>query len=432
MRSKPRNLGRWYPNYVLCILALVALVNNYDRNLIAPLIEPIKHDLHLSDSQIGLLSGIAFALTYCILAIPLAHVADRHGRARVLSGVLLIWSIMTALTGRAVSFTTMFLARVGVGAGEAGGLPATHALVADYFPPRSRGKALSVIAVCSAVGLPMALAGGGLINDLYGWRMAFYAGCLPGLVLAALVRFTVRETKAAGTGTSIGLDERPAPDLRSAFWILWSRRSYVWTAVGLSIVAIGIYAQATWSPAFLMRSYHLSTGQVGTYYSAAVGPASLVAVLLGGVVNDWLVKRDRRWSIWLLCVSFGASLPFNLAFLAIHHFFVAMVMITVATVVGNLWLGPAFALIQSLAGPRLRAVAAAIYLTVVNIVGLSLGPYVAGALSDALAAHFGPGALGLSISLVLTATDAVGVVIFFLAVRTVNRDMAEADADIAT
>ena len=416
----------WYPNYVLAVLGLVSVLNYYDRNLITILVEPMKRDLHLSDSDVGLLTGIGFALMYSTLGIPVARLADRYGRAKLLAAALTAWSLMTVLSGRAVNFTTMLFARVGVGIGEAGGLPASHALVADYFSPTSRGKALSVIGICGALGISLALAGGGLINDWRGWRMAFYVGGLPGLVLSGLVLFTVRERDIANPLTSAPPSQL-AISLRTVFATLWRRRSYVHLCAGLGIAAIGAYGQFAWTPAFLMRTYHLSAGRVGTYYSAVVGPASIIAVFVGGALNDWLVKRDRRWPLWLLALCFAITVPASLIFFLVHNFALAMVMTLLTTVVGSLWVAPSYAIVQNLAGPHMRAIAAAIFMMIVNIVGLGLGPYLTGVLSDYLTPTFGSRALAVSLC-VITMTCAVGVINFLLATRTVAADMDEAIA----
>lgn len=413
----------WYSSYVLMVIGLVSIANYYDRNLITILIEPIERDLHLSDGQIGLLSGFGFALMYSLLGVPMARLADRVGRARVLGGVVAIWSVMTVLTGRAVNFSTMLAARVGVSVGEAGGLPTAHALVADYFSPRWRGKAMSTIAVCAALGLSLAMAGGGLINDWRGWRMAFYISGAPGLAIAALVLFTIKEPRRL---TASGAPA-PAAPLGEAFGALWRRKAYVLLCVGMGLAAIGAYGQQTWTPAFLMRTYHMTTGQIGVRYSAVTAPATLISVLLGGLVNDWLVARDQRWPLWLLAGSFGLSVPFSLVFFLIHDFNLALGLSLITTVFGGLWVGPSYALVQSLAGPRIRALAAAIFMMVVNIIGLGLGPYLTGALSDALTTRFGPAALTVSLCGV-SMTGIVGAICFLLAGRTVLADVTEADA----
>jgi MFS family permease len=415
----------WYPGYVLTMLGLVSVLNYYDRNLIAILVEPMKRDLHLSDANIGLLSGIGFALMYSLLGIPVARLADRYGRARVLAASLAAWSLMTVLSGRAINYTTMLLARIGVGVGEAAGLPASHALVADYFSPASRGKALSVIGICGALGIAVSLAGGGYISDWRGWRVAFYLGGLPGLALSTLLFLTVRDQQRAAIlpGTP---ESRPATiKLRTVFAALWSRRSYVLLCTGLGLAAIGAYGQQAWTPAFLMRSYHMSAGQVGGYYSAAVGPASLVAVFVGGALNDWLMKRDRRWSLWILAASFAINVPVSFIFFLVHNFPLAMAMTLLTTVVGSLWVAPSYALVQDLAGPYMRAIAAALFMMIINIVGLGLGPYATGLLSDGLAPRLGESALAVSLCAV-TMTCGAGAVIFLLASRTVAADIEAA------
>jgi len=419
----PDRVSSWYSSYVLLLVGLVSVANYYDRTLISILVEPIKGDLGLSDGQIGLLSGVGVAVMYSLLGVPMARLADRFGRARVLGSVVAVWSVMTVLSGRTVNFTTMLLARAGVGVGEAGGLPAAHALIADYFSPRFRGKALSVIGVCGGLGLSLAYAGGGLINDWQGWRMAFYLGGLPGLVLSVLVFLTIREpTRSAGAGGTA-----PNVTFRQAAATLWRRKSYVLLCIGLGVGAIGSYGQSAWTPAFLMRAYHLSASEVGGYYSAVSGPATMVSILLGGLANDWLVARDKRWPLWLLALTFGLSVPFSLVFFLERDFALGMGMTMVTTVAGGLWVGPSYALVQNLAGPPLRAVGAAVFMMTVNIVGLSLGPYLTGLFSDLLTPSFGNEALTVSLCLV-TLTCLVGAACFLAATRTVIADIAEADA----
>jgi MFS family permease len=361
---------------------------------------------------------------YSVFGIPTARLADRFGRARVLGGVVAICSVLTILTGRTASFTTMLLARGGVAIGEAGGGPSAHALVTDYFSPHLRGKALSFIGVCSALGLSLALVGGGLINDRYGWRMAFYLGGLPGLILSGLVLFTVREPQVVHTG-EMGRDKSPR-SVTSTVATLWKRRAFPHLCAGLGVASIGSYGQLAWTPAFLMRTYHMTSGQVGSHLSAMVAPASIVAILLGGVVNDWLDAYDKRWPLWILALTFAIGTPLSLIYFLAHNFNLAMAMALTTTLASGLWVAPAFALVQSLAGPNLRASAAAIFMMIVNIIGLGLGPYITGVLSDALAQQFGVNNLAVSLCIV-SMTFPVGCVTFLLGARTVVADIAEAN-----
>lgn len=420
--------GGGYARYVLTVLGLIAILDYYDRNLISILVEPIKRGLHLDDAQIGLLSGIAFALAYGICGIPIARWADRYGKVRVLTASVVVWSVMTVVTARAINFTTMALARAGVALGEAGALPATHSLVAEYFPPERRGKALSIIGVCGGIGLTLALAGGGLLSDWLGWRAAFLLSGAPGLLVAVLLWLTVREPErsapVAGKQSAMA-----SVDMRSSLRILTGRRSYVHLCIGLGFAAIGAYAQLAWTPAFLMRTYHLSAGQLGSYYSAAVGPATLISIFLGGVLNDWLLRRRHdAGPLWILAATFGLSVPLSLLFYLLHNFRVVMALTLFTTVLGGLWVAPSYALVQSLAGPRLRAFAAAVFMLIVNVIGLSAGPYLGGLLSDWLAPSFGTRSLGLALCL-LNITSVIGVVHFLIAARTVAADVAQAEGD---
>jgi MFS family permease len=238
------------------------------------------------------------------------------------------------------------------------------------------------------------------------------------------VLVTVRERSSALPLVQV---RRSAVDIRTVFAILWRRRSYVHLCTGLGIAAIGAYGQFAWTPAFLMRSYHLSAGRIGGFYSAVVGPATIVAVFIGGALNDWLVRRDPRWPLWLLAVCFAVNVPASLIFFLAHNFTLAMIMTFVTTVVGSLWVAPAYAIVQNLAGPQIRAMAAAIFMMIVNIVGLGIGPYMTGLLSDALTPTWGERALAVSLCMV-TLTCAIGTIHFLLATRTVAADMDDAAA----
>lgn len=418
--------SRGYSLYVLAILGLITVLDYYDRSLISILIEPVERGLHLDDAQVGLLTGVAFAFAYGVFGIPLARLADRYGRVRMLTAGLFVWSVMTVVTSRAVGFATMALARSGVAVGEAGAFPSIQALVSDYFPVQRRGTALSVIGVCGGIGLTFALAGGGILNDWLGWRGAFLLSGAPGLALAVLLWFTVREPVRGGFAP-VGDASADDPGLAASLRILTGRRSFVHVCVGLALVCIGAYAQSTWTPAFLMRTYHFSTGEVGAYYSAAVGPGTLVSIFVGGLLNDWFLRRRLYAApVWILVAAFALMVPPAIVTYLTRDFALAMGLTLATTLLGGIWVAPLYAVIQSLAGSNLRALAAAVASVITSVIGLSAGPYLAGLLSDLLAPRYGARSLGISLCL-LNATYVMGIIHFLLAIRTIRADVAEAE-----
>lgn len=409
--------------YILLILSAIFFLNQFDRNLIGILIPDLKRDLHLSDGQVGLLSGLAFAFCYCLGAVPIARFADRGRRVQALAGALTFWSLMTALCGAATSFGTMVLARMGVGLGESGGAPTMQALIAETFHRKWRGTALGINAVAGGLGGIAALQIGGLLAERHGWRMAFVIAAIPGFVIALLLIATVREPNR-------GAEQRAAASvaLREVLATLAKRRSFVWTVAGLAIALMASYGAQAWVPTYLMRHYGLGAGQVGAAYARATGPALVVGILFSGVISDWLSRRDQRWSVWLLAISFGLAIPVEIGFLMLNDFGQVLLLAVPMTFLRGLWMSPTYAVIQHLAGPRFRSTGAAIFMLVANIVGQGMGPTLVGWLSDLLAAAHGRDALRFAL-LFSTATYAIGMVGFFLAARTVRADIADADRD---
>lgn len=416
------------PYYVLFVLALVSLANYYDRNLISILVEPIKRDLHVSDTQIGLLTGLGFAVVYTFVGIPVARIADRFGRSRVLGAALTIWSAMTIVTGLSANFLTMLLARFGVAVGEAGGLPTTHALAAEYFPAKDRGKALSAIAFFAAGGLTLALVAGGLIADRWGWRAAFLIGGGLGLVIALLLMLTVRDLAPRMGAAEAVAPAKPQSSFSEAFAILWKRKAYVHLCVGLAWGAFGAYALLAWTPAFLMRAYHLSPGQVSATFGLFTAAATLLPILLGGFFTDALARRDARYPFWILALAFGLGLPLALITFLAHDYRIVLAMILPMTGLQSLWIGPAYALVQNLSGARLRATGAAVFMLMTNLIGLGFGPSATGMLSDLLGRWFAADALRYTLCLMVL-TYVPATIHFLLANRTVKADIAAAEAD---
>lgn len=408
--------------YVLAILSLVSLLNYYDRNLISMLIEDLKRDLQLSDTEIGILTGLAFSLVYTIVAIPIARVADAGRRVAVLSASLFLWSAMTAACGLATSFLTLILARLGVGVGEAGGAPTTHALVAETFGPKWRGTALSIIGATGGAGSILALFVGGNLASRYGWRDALMISSVPGLVLALLLYWTIREPRAPDVSST------PTIGMTETFAALRGRSAFIWLALGIAIAALGAYGQQIWSPAFLMRRYHLDAATVGVGLSVVKLPGVILGTILGGVLSDWLSRYDQRWPVWLLIISFGLMVPLQAIFFLAHDYNLALAISVPTNFISVLWVAPTYALTQNLSGPRLRATGASLLFLVVNL-GVGFGPLVVGLMSDGLTPAFGDQALGYALALCCL-TFVIGVAMFWQAARTVASDIADANATL--
>jgi MFS family permease len=413
------DVSRARAGYVLFILFLISMLNYYDRYLIGILVEDLKRDLSLTDGQIGLLSGLAFAVVYSIASLPIAAYADRGFRVRVLGSALTIWSAMTGLCGMATGFWTMLLARFGVGVGEAGGAPTTHAIVAETFGDKYRGTALSAMGVAGAIGTTIAFAGGGYIAQHYGWRWAFFGAAIPGLILAVIFLLTVREPRRVVTSPGTG-----STPILQALGVLLRRPAYRWMCVAVAGSSIAGYGSTAFMPAYLMRHFNLDSATAGAAFAAAMGPATIVATLAGGAINDWLGRRSARAPFWFLALSFALALPLTIASLTVDDFSLVMMLVWPSTLIGALWIGPSYAIIQALSGPKFRAMGAAFFMLCVNLLGQSLGPVLVGGLSD----YFGgEGGLGLRYALIISScTMIIAVVGFLMAART-----APADAEAA-
>lgn len=406
--------------YILFILCLISALNYYDRFLIGILVEDLKRDLALSDAQIGLLSGLAFALVYSIASIPVASYADRGFRVRVLGSAAGIWSVMTGLCGMATGFWTMLFARFGVGIGESGGAPTTHAIVAETFSDKWRATALAAIGVAGAIGTSAAFAGGGYLAQHYGWRWAFFAAAIPGVIIAMIFAVTVREPRRASISAA-----NPALPARAALAVLLRRPAYVWICAGVSIFSIGAFGASAWTPAYLMRYFGKDAATVGLDYSAIIGPAAIIAVFAGGFLADWLGRKDARAPYWFLAISLFLSIPMHVIQLTTESYETALAMAWPSALIGSLWISPTYAIIQALSGSKLRAIGAALFMLCVNLIGQSLGPYVVGAMSDHFSTAYGN--LGLRYALLISTTSFVaGGVAFLMAARTARADMEKA------
>ncbi len=411
--------------YVLGVLVVVYTFNFIDRQILSILLQDIKEELGLSDSALGLLSGFAFAMFYATLGIPIARLADRGNRRNIIAICLALWSGMTALSGLVSNFWQLLAARVGVGIGEAGCTPPANALLSDYYPPEQRATAFGIYAMGIPFGILFGFLAGGWINEYFGWRWAFFVVGVPGLILAVLVRLTVREP-ARGE-----LEQRAAdtsqPGLGETLRHLLRKRAFVHLALGGGLTAFVGYSWIIWMPAFLIRSHGMSSGAVGTALGLIIGLAGAVGIALGGYLADRFSRRDRRWALWLVCVAILINVPFAFGVFLSEESDHALWFMVVPFLLGNFWQGTSFAQTQGLAGLRMRAVAAAVLLFIVNIIGLGAGPQFVGIASDLLRASQGEDSLRYAL-LLCSLFNLWAAVHFFIAGRILP---AELDAQSA-
>jgi predicted MFS family arabinose efflux permease len=418
--SSPLHSPR-YRTYVLTMLVIVYIFNFLDRQIVTILAEPIKLDLGLSDTQIGLMTGLAFAIFYTVLGIPIARLADRANRVTIISVALVVWSGMTAVCGLAQNFVQMLGARIGVGAGEAGCSPPAHSLIADYFPPEKRASALSIYALGIPIGSILGLLAGGWVAEFYGWRMAFFIVGVPGIALAIVFKMTVREPIRGMSDASVSaVQEQPplAPTIRT----LLGNRTMVHMAMGGALTAFVGYGLGQWLPAYFIRIHGLGVAETATYFGLVLGVASAVGTFLGGAIADRFAGWDRRVYAWLPAAGVLVSFPFFLVGLLLNQPYIAIALLVTPYLLNSLWLGPAFGTIQNLAPMRMRALASALLLFILNIIGLGFGPFVVGVVSDLLAGPFGVESLRYSILISTFAYFWAGAH-FLLAARSIRQDL---------
>jgi len=408
------------PAYVLVLLLGVTLLNYYDRSLIYITLPSIKSNLHLSDSQAGLLAGPAFSMMYALLGIPIARLADRGYRVRVLSLALTVWSLMTVMCGMAMTLPALFLARLGVGVGEAGGLPATHAIAADHFQGTRRAAALTAIATAAGVGAMGGTFLGGVLVGHRGWRAAYGTAGIPGVLLALVLLATVRERRR-----NHGYIRLQAP-FGEALRALWHRRAYVFLCAGLASALLSNYALEAWTPTFYLRAYHFSTGELGLRYSLIKGIPDTLGTLMGGVIATRWMHRDERSPVWMIALSFAAAIPFQLMVFLSESARLSFIALIIASFCAAFWVGPTYTMIQGLAGGRLRATAAAAFMLIVNLVGVGPGPWIAGGASDALASLVGVESLRYALCLMLIFA-AIGSALVMRAAPYVIANLREAN-----
>ncbi len=421
-RGSPREISPARARYALGLLLAVYIVNFIDRSILNILLQPIKEEFGVSDTYLGFLSGIAFALFYTFMGLPIARWADRGSRRTIIALMLFIWSGMTVASGLARSFTHLALARVGVAIGEAGCTPPAHSLISDYFPPQRRATAMSLYALGIPIGAGLGFLIGGWINEYFNWRMAFIVVGAPGVLLALVVRLTLPEPERGAhdpTDHRAGAQQSLADVIR----YMIALRSFRHIAMGAALHAFYGYGAATFIAAFFVRSHGIPTGELGTWLAGISCTGGVLGTFLGGYLSDRFAVADRRWYVWVPALSTVFYIPFAFFLYLWPDGNVALMLWFPGSLFGGMYLGPTFALTQALVRPQMRALASAILLFIINIIGLGLGPQVVGILSDLLQPRFGVEALRYSLLTIVVTFAAWSVAHYALAARTLESDL---------
>jgi MFS family permease len=433
MVSPPFHASESYRLYVVWLLCVVYLFNHVDRQILAILIQPIKTEFDLSDTDLGLLGGVAFALFYSTLGIPIARYADRGNRKNIIAASLALWSLFTALTGLARTFWHLLLARVVVGIGEGGCSPPAYSIISDYFEPKRRATAISIYSLGVSGGAIVGLLVGGQLAEAYGWRTAFYVLGLPGVGLAVVVALTLREPPR-GWSDPRGLSVPPPAPLRTVVAALWGKRSFRDLSIAAALHAFVAYGVAGFYSAFLIRSHDLGLAQAGRWLAFATIVGGLSGTFLGGKLADLFTNRsgDARWQLRLPAVTLLLNLPVGVLLYLTSDVRLVMLLLTLNIALGSVYLAPTVATTQRLVGLRERALAASILFFVLNLIGLGLGPIATGHVSDTLREYFLDRGVdnatasgdGLRYSMLLMLAANVGSAIFYLrAARHVRGDL---------
>ncbi len=408
--------------WTLFLLVLMAIFSMVDKMLITTMLDPIKHDFGLDDTELGLLTGISFSLFFALAGIPLGIAADRGNRRNLIALCISVWSVATMMCGFATGFAMLLMLRFVVGAGESGATPSAVSMISDLFPTRERARALAIYYLFTPIGSGVGLTLGAILVQEYGWREAFMLAGAPGLLIVAILLPTVREPRRLDVSGGIE-SVAAAPPLRETLRFILGQRALLHLGAGITLVTIAVNAFGMWMFPFFTRVDHLAPRAAGWEISVATYPASAIGMIVVGILADRLGARDERWRVWLPALLAFCCLP--LAFLAVSASdpVVALALTGAWMVAGISWFGASYAASQSLVLPRMRATLSAILLLLTTLLGFGLGPLITGRISDALAPAVGARSVGYG----MVAANVLalwGAIHFMLAAKFLRRDLA--------
>ena len=410
--------------YALGILTIVYSINFIDRQLLSILQESIKADLLLSDAQLGLLTGFAFAVFYTFAGLPIASLADRSNRKNIVAISLTIWSGMTAISGLAQNYWQLLAARVGVGIGEAGGSPPSHSMISDIFPPEKRASAIGVYSTGISIGILFGFLFGGWLNEFFGWRIAFFVVGIPGVLLALVLYLTVPEPIRGLAENRASSDDNPS--MVSVFKLLLSRRSFLFMALGAAMNAFAGYSTVNWVASFMIRTHEMPTGELGTWLALIIGVGGAIGVVGSGVIADKMGKKDKRWYMWVAVCACAISVPFQIATFLVDSPYAALMCMTIPSILSNAYLGATIASVHSMVGLKMRAVSSALLFFILNIIGLGMGPTTVGLVSDLLGDQHGIDSLRYAMMYIIPTAMFTSGVLYMIASRFIRDDLSKA------
>lgn len=418
--------GATSAGYALAMLTTIYSLNFLDRTVINILIDPIKHEYHLSDTVMGFISGAGFVIMYSILAAPVARWADRGNRRSIITWGLVVWSGMTALGGVARNALQLTLSRFGVGIGEAAGTAPSTSMISDLYPGDKRSTAMSIYQLGPVIGGFLGSFIGGVVNHYYGWHHAFLVAGIPGLVVALIFRYTVKEpARGASEERRVHTGQQ---SLGETLRYMAGQKCYLFLLAGFCFTTFTQFGFGTWTAVFLGRIQHLNTAQIGTYAGLLRGIGGLVGTLAGGYLSDWAGRKDVRWRIYVSAIASMLTAPAVLVFLFAPSLTVCLIGFTAAMMLSPVHVGPLVGVSHSVVKVGMRAFATSVIYLISEVVGLGLGPLFIGAFNDHYAHQLGVGVIRYSMA-TAAVTTFLGGLLFVVAARSMERDMARTMTD---
>ena len=421
MTDPTTNSAIKYRGYTLFILTAVYVFNFIDRQILVILQESIKQELNLSDTQLGLMSGFTFAIFYVSFGLPIARLADKGNRRNIIAISLTVWSAFTAISGSAQNFIQLLLARIGVGIGEAGGSPPAHSIISDLYPAKKRATALAIYSTGISIGILLGFLLGGWIDQYFGWRTAFLVVGIPGILFALILLFTVKEPPRGLSEKGKDAVDQPH-SMKDVIKLLREKKSFRYIAVGAGLAAYVSYTVNSWLPPFMARVHGMSSGEIGTWLSLIFGIGTGIGYFMGGYLTDRIAKKDMRWYLWLPASALLLAIPLALVAFFANGAHTTLFAIILPAFLNSLYLAPCIALTHGIVNVRMRALASAILFFVLNIIGLGLGPFVGGIISDALQPSLGVDALRWALSNSVIAS-VLSALCFYLASKSIRKDL---------